>query len=62
LITSRLDFAGDSPVHSQSTTPADGHADLELSLPAATDKETPVLVNAKYNEKSVTRKFRIRRN
>jgi hypothetical protein len=62
VITSRLEFSGDAAVHSQSTTPTDGHADLELTLPVTTDKETPVLVNAKYNEKSVTRKFRVRRN
>lgn len=61
-VTSRLDFSNTSSVHSQSTTQTDGHVDLEVELPETTEKETPVLVNAKYNEKSVTRKFRIRRN
>jgi hypothetical protein len=61
LITSRLSLTADAPIHSQSATEADGSADLEIALPAEPAPEMPVLVRAIYNDKSVTRKFRLKR-
>jgi hypothetical protein len=61
LVTSRLSVTQDAPIHSQSATEADGTADLEITLPAESATETAVLVRATYNEKSVTRKFRLKR-
>jgi hypothetical protein len=60
LITSRLEFSHDAPIHSQSMSEAEGKADLEVELPEGS-AETPLLVRAKNEEKSVTRKFRLRR-
>lgn len=61
LLTSRLEFTADAHIHSQSMTEPDGSCDLEIELPADGAAETPVLVRAKYGEKSVTRKFRLKR-
>jgi hypothetical protein len=40
----------------------DGSASLEIELPADAAFETPVLIRAKTDEKSVTRKFRLKRS
>jgi hypothetical protein len=61
LITARLALTTDAPIHSQSATETDGSAELELSLPEGSS-ELPVLVRAMYGEKSVTRKFRLKRS
>jgi hypothetical protein len=61
LITSRLEFAHDAHIHSQSMSEPDGRADLEIEMPEG-NAELPVLVRAKNEEKSVTRKFRMRRS
>jgi hypothetical protein len=43
-------------------TEADGKADIEIELPIpAPGTETPVLVRAAADDKSVTRKFRVKR-
>jgi len=60
LITSRLEFVHDAHIHSQSMSEADGKSELEVQMPDGVT-ETPVLVRAKSEEKSVTRKFRLRR-
>ena len=61
LITSRLEFTAESHIHSQSMSEADGMADLEISLPDDQANETAVLVRAKSEDKSITRKFRLKR-
>jgi hypothetical protein len=61
LLTSRLTFAPDAHIHSQSMTEENGSAELEITLPTEPANETAVLVRAKYNDKSVTRKFRLKR-
>jgi hypothetical protein len=61
LVTSRLTLSTDAPIHSQSATEVDGTAELEIALPVEATPETAILVRAKYNDKSVTRKFRLKR-
>jgi len=65
LVTSRLSLAIDAHIHSQSMTEPNGTADLEIQVPADTGPELTVLVRAKCGdegeEKSVTRKFRLKR-
>ncbi len=61
LLTSRLTVTYDAPIHSQSMTEADGTAELEIALPPEETHETVVVVRAKLGEKSLTRKFRLRR-
>lgn len=61
LVTSRLEFTHDAHIHSQSMTETDGSAELEVIFPAAASGDFPILVRAKYEEKSVTRKFRVKR-
>lgn len=65
LLTSRLSLQPDAHIHSQSMTETDGTAELEIQVPADAGNELTVLVRAKSgdetNEKSVTRKFRIKR-
>jgi hypothetical protein len=60
LVTSRLEFTHDAHIHSQSMSEADGTAELEIEMPEGT-VDFPVLVRAKNEEKSVTRKFRLKR-
>ena len=60
LVTSRLEFTHDARIHSQSISEADGTAELEIEMPEGT-ADFPVLVRAKNEEKSVTRKFRLKR-
>jgi|tagenome__1003787_1003787.scaffolds.fasta_scaffold20569308_2 hypothetical protein len=62
LITSRLDFTTEGHIHSQSMSDEAGLADLDIDLPKDGAAETAVLVRAKYDEKSVTRKFRVKRS
>jgi hypothetical protein len=62
LITSRTSLEPDAHIHSQSMTEPDGKAEIEIELPVpATGNETPVLIRAVADEKSCTRKFRIKR-
>jgi hypothetical protein len=62
LLTSRLSFTSDAHIHSQSMTEADGTSDLEIEMPSESAAETAVLVRAKFgDDKSVTRKFRLKR-
>ena len=60
LMTSRLEFTHDAHIHSQSMTESDGVADLEITFPNGAAGEVAVLVRAKYEERSVTRKFRMK--
>jgi hypothetical protein len=62
LVTARLDFSSEAQIHSQSMSEDDGSASLEIELPADAAFETPVLIRAKTDEKSVTRKFRLKRS
>jgi hypothetical protein len=39
-----------------------GDAEVEVELPADGAAETPILIRAKTDEKSVTRKFRLKRS
>ena len=61
LLTSRLEVSHEAPIHSQSMAEEDGTADLEITLPADSAHETVVVVRAKQGEKSLTRKFRLKR-
>jgi hypothetical protein len=61
LITARLAFTPEAHIHSQSMSESDGRAELEIDLPRDGALETPVLIRAKNEEKSVTRKFRLKR-
>jgi hypothetical protein len=61
LITARLDFSTDARIHSQSMSEQDGKADVEVDLAENGAPETAVLIRAKSEEKSVTRKFRVKR-
>jgi hypothetical protein len=60
LVTSRLEFTNEAHIHSQSMSEEDGVAELEIEMPEGT-AEMPVLVRAKNEEKSITRKFRLKR-
>lgn len=62
LVTSRLEFTQDAHIHSQSMSDEAGLAELEITAPENTGAELPLLVRAKYEEKSVTRKFRLKRS
>lgn len=62
LVTARLDFSADAHIHSQSMSEEDGSASLEVELPKDSPGEIPVLIRAKTDEKSVTRKFRLKRS
>jgi hypothetical protein len=61
LVTARLDFTPDAHIHSQSMSEENGDAEVEIELPADSATETHVLIRAKTDEKSVTRKFRLKR-
>jgi hypothetical protein len=61
LVTARLEFSSEAQIHSQSMSEDDGAASLEVELPADDGSETALLVRAKTDEKSVTRKFRLKR-
>ena len=61
LITSRTALTADAHIHSQSMSESDGKAEIEIELPPPTGNETPVLIRAVADEKSCTRKFRIKR-
>jgi len=61
LLTARLSVSSDAAIHSQTATETDGTAELDLTLPEG-QAEIPVLVRAIHGDKSVTRKFRLRRS
>jgi hypothetical protein len=62
LLTSRLEVSHDAPIHSQSMTEVDGTAELEITLPTESTHETVVVGRATQGDKSLTRKFRLRRS
>ena len=62
LITSRLEFSPEAHIHSQSMSEPDGNAELEVELADDKAVETAVLVRAKSEDKSITRKFRLKRS
>lgn len=62
LVTARLDLSPDAHIHSQSMSEENGDVEIEVELPADNTAETPVLIRAKTDEKSVTRKFRLKRS
>jgi hypothetical protein len=62
LVTARLDFTPDAHIHSQSMSEETGDAEVEIELPQDGTAETAVLIRAKTDEKSVTRKFRLKRS
>jgi len=62
LLTSRLEVSHDAPIHSQSVAEENGTADVEITLPPNESDETVVVVRAKQGEKSLTRKFRLKRS
>jgi hypothetical protein len=62
LVTSRVSFEPDAHIHSQSMSEPDGKAEIEIELPVPpSGNETPVLIRAAADDKSVTRKFRVKR-
>lgn len=61
LVTSRLAFSIDAPIHSQAMTEPDGNTEIQLLIPDEPSPEIAVLIRAKFDEKSVTRKFRLKR-
>jgi hypothetical protein len=61
LVTSRLEFTIDAHIHSQTVSEDDGSVILEVELPQDGAAETPILIRAKTEDKSVTRKFRLKR-
>jgi hypothetical protein len=61
LVTARLEFTPDAHIHSQSMSEEDGSASLQVDLSPESGAEIPVLIRAKTDEKSVTRKFRLKR-
>ena len=61
LVTSRMSLLPDAPIHSQAMTEDDGTAELEIKFAADAATETAILVRAVYDDKSVTRKFRLKR-
>lgn len=61
LLTSRLDFTPDAKIHSQTMSESDGSAELEIEMADDASSEMAVLIRAKNEEKSVTRKFRLKR-
>src|SRR3954471_6033374 len=55
LVTSRTSFDSDAHIHSQSMSEPDGKVEIEVALPVpAVGNETPVLIRAAADEKSVT--------
>src|SRR5579859_5340033 len=64
LITARLFTDGnvslETPIHTQSATEEDGTCDLDVDFTGVTG-DLAVLVRATYGEKSVTRKFRVKK-
>ena len=61
LVTSRLEFTPEARIHSQGMSDEAGLCDLEIACPQDAGAELPVLIRAKFDEKSVTRKFRLKR-
>lgn len=61
LLTARLELTPDAPIHSQSITEEDGVGELEIAVSDHALAEIAFLVRAKSDEKSVTRKFRLKR-
>lgn len=61
LVTARLEMRADAHIHAQAMSEADGKASLEVELPTDGSSEAPLLIRAKTEEKSVTRKFRLKR-
>lgn len=61
LVTARMEMKVDAHIHSQAMSEESGKATLDVELPSDGAAETPILIRAKTEEKSVTRKFRLKR-
>src|SRR5271155_3014757 len=65
LLTTRLFTGGvvsaESPIHSQSMTEEDGTGDIEVDFSGIDQDEKAIWVMARYGEKSVTRKLRLKK-
>lgn len=64
LVTSRLQYPAGVPIHSQAVTELDGRVELELDLGLLDGAvgDTVVFVRATHGERSVTRKYRLKRD
>jgi len=60
-LTSRLHVASDAPVYSETTTDDQGLAEMKISLDEAALAEAAVLVQATFEQRQSTRKFRLKR-
>ncbi len=63
LVTSRLQYPAGVPIHSQAVSEGDGRVDLELDLDQAERiaQDPVVFVRATHGERSITRKYRLKR-
>lgn len=63
LVTSRLQYPAGVPIHSQAVSEGDGRVDLELDLDQAERiaHDPVVFVRATHGERSITRKYRLKR-
>lgn len=64
LVTSRLQYPAEVPIHSQAVSEGDGRVELELDLEKAGEggQEPVVFVRATHGDRSVTRKYRLKGN
>jgi hypothetical protein len=60
-LTSRLHVASDAPVYSETTTDDQGLAEMKISLDESALPEAAVLVQATFDSRQSTRKFRLKR-
>jgi hypothetical protein len=61
LLTCRLHVASDAPVYSQATTDLEGMAEMKIFLDESDLSEAAVLVQATFDQRQSTRKFRLRK-
>lgn len=60
-LTSRLHIASDAPVYSEATTDEQGLAEMRISLDESALAEAAVLVQATFDNRQSTRKFRLKK-
>jgi len=60
-LTSRFALSSDAPICAQAATDASGAAEMTLALDESALREAAILVQAQHGDKSVTRKFRLRK-
>jgi len=60
-LISRLTIANDAPIYSQAVTDADGIAEMKIFLEESALADAAVLVQATFENRHATRKFRLRR-